>query len=206
MVLKRLSSWYGSAAKIWNGATYLKLAHRATALFGMSLQIIVSAVEAAATLNIWTWIYSTGRVLISANQEMIRIVETLNGGVGQLRALQLTLALYGLIYFQFWVVKKISNFVRWIAVDNVVELPLNKVALDLVALFLIFAPLQVIGAVIMTGSLAPPFTGFWVLLQNIDIWLDPVSQVASEVVGNETLNTSTGESSDLSNTSSQVFT
>lgn len=202
MVFQRVSSWYESGTKIFAGATKLRLINRLTVLFGLSSQILLGAVESAATLNPGTWIAVTGRVLVNVNSEMISIVSQLQGGVAQFKALQLTLALYSLFYLQYWVMKKMSNFLRWLAFgDDVAELPLN-----MVVIVFIIAPVQIVGGFLVQGGFVTPFSGVVSVVQNLGIWLDPLMQFASNFSSGGKVNSTVNSTGNLSNTSNQVFT
>lgn len=203
MVLKYFSKGYQSASTFIQGATKLRFFNRLTVVFGLTMQIIVTSIQSAATLSPVTWIWNIAVILMDINTQMIEIITALQAGPTKLKALQLTLALYSLVYVQYWFIKKMSNFLRWLAFsDNTAEMPLNLVVVGVVAL------LQIIGGFIVQKNFVIPYSGLASMMTNIDIWLQPTMELLNSInLPTEMLqNNSSKPAPNISNSSEQVFT
>jgi hypothetical protein len=179
-IKSKLTGFASKASTVLGAAYKLKLLNKVTVILGLTGQIIISVLESAATLNPATWMIETGQVFFNINTTLINLVNTLQEGTGNFRALQITMTIWGLLWVQYFAIKIFTRIAQeTFSGHDTPTLP----AYGFTAIF-VLGPVQLLGAVLMTGitqgtveitTKMIPYSGLYYVMVNSGLWIEPLS-------------------------------
>lgn len=184
-IINTAKNSYTSLIAAVSGLTRIKLAHRILVVIGLISDIVVSVVQSAATMNPATWVVETGVIFFNINSKMISNIATLEAGVGRIRALQITLAIWGYMFVIYFAVKFFAKTAEeTFAGDNNPRITMYI----WIAIFVV-APVQMVGALLTQGFTegnigftkeVVPYSGVYEVFTHTSLWLEPVKQTVPQ--------------------------
>lgn len=187
-IIGKVKSGYVAAVTTVSGLTKIKLFHRLAVVFGLISDIVVSVLQSAATMNPATWITQTGLVLFNINSRMISNIAALQSGVSGVKALQLSLAIWGHLFVFYFGIKFFSRIAEeMFAGDTNPTIPMYF----FIGIF-VLAPVQMVAGLLAQGLQGEgvqlskeviPYSGVYEVVTHSGLWIEPVKQVIPDISG-----------------------